>query len=202
MKSFADDLRSAAWVEGKPAHVAGSLVLSSDIADAMKSDGPRATLLALLCVLAICVFTFRSIAMSLAAVAALAAGVLAMLGFLAWTGQRLNFSNFVALPITFGIGADYSINMLKRYQTEGVISLESALSATGGAVALCSVMTIIGFGSLLVADNRALFSFGVFAVSGELASLGTAVLGLPAVLALVSARLSRGRELAVAPPSE
>jgi predicted RND superfamily exporter protein len=63
-------------------------------------------------------------------------------------------------------------------------------------------MTIIGFGSLLVADNRALFSFGVFAVSGELASLGTAVLGLPAALALVSARLSRGRELAVAPPSE
>jgi predicted RND superfamily exporter protein len=202
MKSFADDLRSAAWVDGKPAHVAGSLVLSSDIADAMKSDGPRATLLALLSVLAICVFTFRSVGLSLAAVAALGAGVMVMLGFVAWSGQRLNFSNFVALPITFGIGADYSINMLKRWQTEGRISLEAALSATGGAVALCSVMTVIGFGSLLVARNQALFSFGVFAVSGELASLGTAVLGLPAVLALVSARLTRARALAVAPPSE
>ena len=33
--------------------------------------------------------------------------------------RKLNFSNFVALPITFGISADYSINMLRRFQSEG-----------------------------------------------------------------------------------
>jgi hypothetical protein len=151
----------------------------------MKHDGPKATALSLVAVLLICLFSFRSLGLSLAAVASVFVGVALMLGGLAWGGAKLNFSNFVALPITFGIGADYSINMLKRYQAEGRLDLRAALGATGGAVALCSATTIIGFGSLLVAQNRALFSFGVFAVSGELACLVTAIIALPAALVLL-----------------
>jgi predicted RND superfamily exporter protein len=104
-----------------------------------------------------------------------------MLGLLAWTGAKLNFSNFVALPITFGISADYSINMLRRFQAEGATQ-DDGLSNTGGALALCSATTVIGWGSLLLVENQALFSFGVFAISGELTSLLAAVLALPAVL--------------------
>jgi hypothetical protein len=44
-------------------------------------------------------------------------------------------------------------------------------------------MTVAGWGTLLLAENQALFSFGLFAISGELTSLGAAVLALPAVLA-------------------
>lgn len=188
MKQFTDDLREAARVDGRQVDVAGSLLLSSDIASAMRGDGPRATVLSLAAVLGICIFAFRSVGLSLAAVASLFVGVLLMLGGLSWTGAKLNFSNFVALPITFGIAADYSINMLKRFQADGRFDLESALSATGGAVALCSATTIIGFGSLLVAQNQALFSFGVFAVAGELACLGTAIIALPAALSLKKPR--------------
>ncbi len=185
MGAFAHDLRQAASVDGRAMPVAGSLLLSSDIAAAMKHDGPKATALSLAAVLVICLLSFRSIGLSLAAVASVFGGVTLMLGALAWAGAKLNFSNFVALPITFGIGADYSINMLKRFQVEGRLDLRTALGATGGAVALCSATTIIGFGSLLVAQNRALFSFGVFAVSGELACLSTAILALPAALLLL-----------------
>lgn len=188
MTAFARDLRAAAAVGEHHAPVAGSLLLSSDIVSAMRNDGPRATALALVAVLAICVLAFRSLSLSLFAVASLFVGVAIMLGTMAWSGQRLNFSNFVTLPITFGIAADYSINMLKRYQSEGRLDLEAALAATGGAVALCSATTIIGFGSLLVAQNQALFSFGVFAVAGEIACLATAVIALPAVITLVTAR--------------
>ena len=46
----------------------------------------------------------------------------------------------------------------------------------------CSVTTVIGYASLLVARNQALFSFGLLAVIGELACLATALLALPAVL--------------------
>jgi uncharacterized protein len=118
--------------------------------------------------------------------------VMLMLGSVAWSSQRLNFCNFVALPITFGIGADYSINVLKRLQTDGPGALGAAISRTGAAVALCSATTIIGFGSLLVAQNQALFSFGVLAVAGEFACLTTAVLALPALLGLASTR-NRGK---------
>jgi hypothetical protein len=193
--AFTADLREAAKVHGNETPIAGSLLLSSDIASAIGKDGPRMTLLALFTVLGICVLTFRSVGLSFAAVGSLLAGVLLMLGSLGWLGARLNFSNFVALPITFGIGADYSINVLKRFQTEGRASLDRVVANTGGAVALCSVTTVIGYGSLLVAQNRALFSFGVLAVAGELACLLTAILGLPAALRFANReRLSDERD--------
>lgn len=196
IQAFSDDVRKEAAAESPKIQAAGAVLLSSDIARALKHDGPRATLLSLLAVLGICVLTFRRGAqpnspvnrrgwfLSFAAISSLLLGVLFMLGALAWTGTRLNFSNFVALPITFGIGADYSINVLQRYQEEGKLDVSRVLKGTGGAVALCSATTIIGFGSLLVAQNRALFSFGVFAVSGEFASLITAVIVLPSLLLL------------------
>ena len=53
---------------------------------------------------------------------------------------------------------------------------------TSGAVALCSLTTIIGYSSLLLAKNRALFLFGLVAVLGEIACLTAAVVALPAFL--------------------
>ena len=71
------------------------------------------------CIAAFGVVGRQAWAFSGLSVAALLLGVTFMLGALAWTGAKLNFSNFVALPITFGISADYSINMLRRFQSEG-----------------------------------------------------------------------------------
>jgi predicted RND superfamily exporter protein len=185
LTAFASDVREAVVVDGKPSIVTGSLLISSDIAAAMTRDGPRATFAAFMSVVIVCILAFRSFSLSLIALASLVAGVVVMLGAMAWSRQYLNFSNFVALPITFGIGADYAVNVLKRYQQEGKLDLRTALSETGGALALCSATTVIGYGSLLVAQNRALFSFGVFAISGELACLVTAIVGLPAALAFL-----------------
>ncbi|HEX9618708.1 MAG TPA: MMPL family transporter [Polyangiaceae bacterium] len=213
ISEFSRDLREAANMNGRALPVAGSLLLSNDIADAMRADGPRATTLALSMVLLVCWFAFGfwrrtqpgsapyraerrgaapgALMLSSLAVGSVFVGVLVMLGALATSGARLNFSNFVALPITFGIGADYSINVLRRYQSDASLDASRALAATGGAVALCSATTIIGFGSLLVAQNQALFSFGVFAVAGELACLMTAVVSLPAALTLLSRRSAK-----------
>jgi predicted RND superfamily exporter protein len=54
--------------------------------------------------------------------------------------------------------------------------------------------TIIGYGSLLLAQNRALFLFGLVAVLGEITCLVSAVVVLPAVLA----SMSKGRTSRVA----
>lgn len=194
LASFSRDVREAA--REASARAAGPLLLSSDLAHAMRADGPRVTLLSFACVVAICIAAFGVVGrqawtLSALAVGTLLLGVSFMLGLLAWTGAKLNFSNFVALPITFGISADYSINMLRRFQAEGE-GRDVRLSRTSAALALCSAMTVIGWGALLLVENQALFSFGVFAISGELASLGAAVLALPAVLAwLTSASRAR-----------
>jgi predicted RND superfamily exporter protein len=182
ISEFTRDVRQLVEVAAPTAAVTGPLLVSNDIIDAMRRDGPRATAIALGVTLLVVALAFRSFELSLLAMGSLALGVTLMLGFGAWVGQRLNFTNFIALPITFGIAADYSINVLKRSQSSG--NPRDAVAHTGGAVALCSLTTVIGFGSLLVAQNGALFSFGELAVTGELTCLATAVLAVPAYLLL------------------
>jgi uncharacterized protein len=108
------------------------------------------------------------------------------LGGAALLDVRANFLNFIALPITFGIGVDYSVNIYLRWRDEG--DPARAVEATGGAVALCSLTTVIGYGALLVADNQALRSFGSVAIVGELACLAAGLVALPAWLAMAYKR--------------
>lgn len=104
-------------------------------------------------------------------------------GMLGWR-LKINFLNFVALPITFGIGVDYGVNIFQRYRMDGPGSIVSVVRGTGGAVLLASLTTIIGYGSLLIAGNQAFVSFGKLAVLGELTCVTAAVIALPAALHL------------------
>jgi len=65
--------------------------------------------------------------------------------------------------------------------------LES-LAEVGPAVILCSWTTIIGYGSLLLSLNRAMRSFGWYAILGEATTLLTAMVMLPAMLLLARRR--------------
>src|SRR5437868_7879014 len=95
--------------------------------------------------------------------------------------MKLNFMNFIALPITFGIGCEYPFNIFDRSRLLGG-DVANAVRRSGGAVALCSYTTIVGYGSLLFADNQALESFGRLAMSGELTCITCAMLVLPSLL--------------------
>jgi predicted RND superfamily exporter protein len=118
-----------------------------------------------------------------AVLASLVMGVAWLVGGAAWAGEKLNYVNFITLPITFGIGCEYPFNLYDRSRLlDGDAS--EAVRRVGGAVALCSYTTVVGYGSMLFADFQALQSFGRLAVSGELACLGGALLLLPALLHL------------------
>ena len=100
--------------------------------------------------------------------------------------MRVTFLNFIALPITFGIGAEYALNVITRYREER--NILRAIVSTGAAVALCSWTTIVGYGSLLAARNRALQGFGAMAILGEISCLSAAIIALPAFLTWRQAR--------------
>ena len=139
---------------------------------------PRAA--SLIAVLVIICFTIRPAAAALMALATLMLGVLLMVGGAGWAQVHVTFLNFIALPITFGIGAEYALNVVTRYREER--DVVRAVVSTGAAVALCSWTTIVGYGSLLAARNRALQGFGLMAILGEVACLSAAIIAMPAVL--------------------
>jgi predicted RND superfamily exporter protein len=174
-----------------------TLLLISDIDDVIVHDAPRATLLALSLVCALVLIVMRRLRASALVMAALLTGVAMLVGAAAAAGVRMNFLNFVVLPITFGIGVDYAVNIVQRYR-EGGGSLEKVLRETGSALALCSLTTVIGYASLMVADSQALAGFGLLAALGEVTCLFTALFVLPAWLA----RREQAQAVAVEPALE
>ena len=171
---------------GKVVETSGSAVVFASMIRSILRDGPIATAVSLIAVLIIISFTIRPAAAALMALATLMLGVLLMVGGAGWAQVRVTFLNFIALPITFGIGAEYALNVITRYREEK--DVVRAVVSTGAAVALCSWTTIVGYGSLLAARNRALQGFGLMAILGEVSCLSAAIIALPAVLLWRSAR--------------
>ncbi|HOX44725.1 MAG TPA: MMPL family transporter [Myxococcota bacterium] len=177
--------------DGSQVRSAGVGTVFADMIRAMERDGPRAVAASLLGVMLLMILIYRRWRPVALMGYVLFYGVVWTTGPLVLLGERLNFLNFIALPITFGIGLDYAVNLYTRYRLEGDGSMERALVNTGGAVAMCSMTTLIGYSSLLIADNRALFSFGVLSILGEFASLGAALVMIPSTMALVERRKRR-----------
>jgi len=182
LAEFVTQLRAAAAAApgARPGRVAGSHALTADILDSIRRDGVVSSAAAFVGVLVMVLALLRGRRSTLLVVASLLLGVLWLGGLMMWTGIRINFANFIAYPITFGIGVDYAVNVASRWELDGAGSMEEAVRTTGGAVVLCSATTIIGYSSLLLAQNRALFLFGLLAVLGEIACLSTAVVVMPA----------------------
>jgi hypothetical protein len=158
----------------------GSAVVFSGMIRSILHDGPLATEASLLVVLLFSFLIMRPRSAALAAIATLLVGVVWMVGIAGTAEVKITFLNFIALPITFGIGAEYGLNVAQRYRDDR--DMVRAVGSTGAAVALCSWTTIVGYGSLLAASNRALRGFGLMAILGELSCLAAALIALPAVI--------------------
>jgi predicted RND superfamily exporter protein len=167
--------------DGAVVDAAGHASLFAAMLSSIAVDGPIATVAAFLGVVLMVVLLLRrprSIALVLLS---LVVGVIWMGGAGAALGLKLNFLNFVVLPITLGIGVDYAVNVFARLEGERPETVPHALAETGSAVALCSSTTVIGYSSLLIASNGALRSFGKLADLGEISCLVSALLLVPMV---------------------
>jgi hypothetical protein len=169
-------IKNVTLPNGSVINAAGHSSLFAAMLRSIARDGPIATGAALIGVVLTVVLLFRQVSRIALVLLSLLIGVLWMTGAGAALGLKLNFLNFVALPVTLGIGVDYAVNILARLSKERREDHARALAETGSAVILCSSTTIIGYSSLLVASNGALRSFGKLADLGELGCLLAALL--------------------------
>jgi hypothetical protein len=186
---WTDAFRETALPSGEKIRGSGRAVVFADMLQSIMADMPAVLSASLLLTLMAVVVTFRRGRLSLLVLGALLTGAIWLLALLQVLHVKINFINFVALPVTFGIGVDYALNVVQRYGTgEGV---RSAIRNAGAAVALCSLTTILSYLALLGSINQAVRSLGLVAVLGELCCLAAAVLVLPAALLLRERRASR-----------
>lgn len=106
-------------------------------------------------------------------------GVLLIFGVMGAAGIDFNVVNFVALPISVGIGAVYGVHALHRMRE---MKSEALLTtSTGHAILLSGLTTIAGFASLMTARHQGLSSLGFVISVGVVANLMVSLIALPAV---------------------
>lgn len=187
---WADSFRETRLADGSLVRGSGRAVIFADMLSAVVRDAPRALLVsgALVALWVVLSFGLRRRAFDV--LATLLLGLCALFGALQLGGVRLNFLNFMALPITLGVGVDYAVNLAARAARDRD-PLE-ALRHVGGPVALCSLTTILGYLALLESINQGVRSLGLVAVLGEVCCLLAALLVLPAALVLRARAAKRG----------
>ncbi|MGZ3452159.1 MAG: efflux RND transporter permease subunit [Polyangiales bacterium] len=192
LRRWADAYREVKLPNGEVIHGSGRAVIFADMIESVMSESPKAIVLSFLGTALVVAIAFsrgnkgwRAASLVLLA---LILGIAWMGGSFAALSTKINFLNFIAVPITFGIGVDYAINVVNRWRLEGPGKVLHTVRETGGAVVLCSLTTILGYMALLRSINRAVRSFGLAAVIGEVTCIFAALIVLPAILILIDRR--------------
>lgn len=204
---WAESFRSTTLPDGSVIKGSGGAVIFADVLLAVVEDAPKAIVISVLGTLCIILLAFRGRPAALVVIATLALGLVFMMGALSLydskftlengvvdiqlVGLKLNFLNFIALPISVGIGADYALNVLQRYRLKPAGGVRAVVIETGGAVILCSCTTVLGYLALTSSINQAIVSFGFSAAAGEVSCLVAGVLVLPAFLRWGEVRKAR-----------
>ena len=158
--------------------------VESEILRIVKEDLFFLTPIAFLIVLFMVFLHFRKWRTTLFTLMPLVMGLIWMVGAMSLFGIRINFVNAVILPMIIGMGIDNSVHLMHRFLEGGGKDAGHALRSTGRAMAICSLTTMLGFGSLATARYQALSTMGWVTILGMGFCLMAALCFLPTLLIL------------------
>jgi hypothetical protein len=146
----------------------------------MKRSYEQAAWYALAAVLIVVYSDFRSLRYTLVAVAPLGLGMLQLFGLLGLLDIPLNPANMIVLPLILGIGVDNGVHVVHDFRMQkGRYRISPS---TASAILICSLTTMVGFGTLMIASHRGLQSLGRVLTIGVSCCLFTSLVMLPAGL--------------------
>lgn len=181
---FADTIKDIRVEDGRVLHATSEYLIFADIIKIVKKEAPLLTIVSFIAVSVFVLIAIRRMGESYVVIAALVWAVLAMVAVMSLIGMRINFFNFIALPLTFGIGIDYALNVGMRLHKDKSRKTMDIIRHTGGAVILCSSTTIIGYYVLTKSYNQAVAQFGLMAIIGEFTCIFAAILLVPALVTI------------------
>lgn len=178
-------------VDGRRVRAASEPLVLADMFRVIRRDTPRALALSLAVLVLVVFFDLRVVGGTLLVLVPLAWGVVVMVGLMALIPVKLNLLNAAVLPSVLGLGIDGGVHIYHAARERGRGRLSSVVRHTGGAVAVCTGTSMLGFGSMLVADHPGLRSIGMLAILGLGACLIGAVVLLPNLLAIIESARRR-----------
>jgi predicted RND superfamily exporter protein len=160
--------------------LAGPNVISAELRKIVWDDAIAAAVLGIVIVFVLLWADLGGPLRALLALLPLFIGMVWMLGGMALIGLRLNFFNIFVLTMIIGIGVDYGVHLLHRWYESGGDPV--AVAETSKAIAVASLTTVVGFGSLVLSHYPGLRSVGGAAILGALSTAVLSITLLPALL--------------------
>jgi hypothetical protein len=151
------------------------------------SDLGRSGTVAAVLIVLLLLLSFRSVPVVAVVLYPLCVGLLWAFALVPATVGDLNLITAFLLVIMFGMGVDYSIHLLKRFQAEiGGRELEEALRetyrSTGSSVVVSALTTALALSILAVSDFRGFSEFGIVGALSIVMMLLAMFVSLPAAL--------------------
>lgn len=170
--------------------VTGSPVIGYESIRAMKEGYVEGGLYALVAVVLVTFVALRRVGDTLLAMLPLGLGMIWAAGLMWLFALQFNLANLVAVPLIIGIGVENGIHLVHRFREEGEGGPALVAGSTGQAVALFSLTTMIGFGSLMVAQYYGIFSMGLLLTIAVGSVLVASLFVLPLLLVRPTTTLS------------
>ena len=142
--------------------VTGSPVIGYESIRAMQQGYIEAAIYALIAIVLVTFGTLRRVTDTLLALLPLGLGMIWAAGLMWLCKLQFNVANLVAAPLIIGIGIENGIHLVHRFREDDRMTPASLVAgSTGQAVALFSLTTMVGFGSLMIAKYYGVFSMGL-----------------------------------------
>ncbi|HVR96150.1 MAG TPA: MMPL family transporter [Thermoanaerobaculia bacterium] len=170
---------------GPQAALSGTNVVNQRVRALVLRDAWVAGVIGVVLVAALIWMDFKSLPRTLAALVPLTVGLIWMVGAMVLVKTPMNFINIFVTTMIIGIGVDYGVHILHRFQEVQDYpreEFENGIVETGKAVVAASVSTIFGFGSIMFSHYPGLVSTGKVAILGAVTTCLVSITLVPAVL--------------------
>jgi hypothetical protein len=184
----AEALRQAAQTH-PTVTLTGLTPVNRELAAGFGRQFTRGLIIGSIVVLILIALSFRDWRLSVLSAVPTAIGLIWTAGLLALAGISLDLFAVFAVVTFVGIGIDYGIHMVHRYQHEG--DATKAIAQLAPVIVVAGVITLFGYGTLMTSSYPPLQSMGIVSIVSVLALVTASVLVLPALLEIVDDRSAR-----------
>lgn len=150
-----------------------------------------ATILSLTLTVLLLLFAFRGLLNVIAAMVSLIVGICLAFGFATLAVGHLNILSMVFAIMLIGLGIEYGIQFVLRYQEElnngasGISAIETSLACNLRSIVLASATTAMAFITFVLTDFKGIAELGIIAAGGVFICVISTFTVLPAMLILL-----------------
>jgi hypothetical protein len=164
--------------------ITGTPVITYETIMLMERSYRQATVYAVILVALVSYFLLRRVLETLLSLVPLGLGLLWTVGLMPLLGLKFTMGNIFGLPLILGAAAEFGLNVVLRFMEGREHGGPLIARSTIMAVLVNGLTTIVGFGSLMIADHRGIFGLGLLLSIGMVTSLIATLVVLPVLLRL------------------